>query len=111
MCKPGALIGYRVVGVSFALGVEKGLRRDKCKLVKMSYLSRGKLGKTGKYRRNGKIRKNKKIEERLFLQILKLKKMSGLCQTRERLALYPSEVATIFRPLAASGFFDSTSLR
>ena len=29
VCKPGALIGYRVVGVSFALGVEKGLRRDK----------------------------------------------------------------------------------
>ena len=23
VCKPGALIGYRVVGVSFALGVEK----------------------------------------------------------------------------------------
>ena len=58
--KPGALIGCRIVGVSFALGVEKGLRRDKCRLVKMSYLSRGKIGKTGKYRGNGKARKNKK---------------------------------------------------
>ena len=26
VCKLGALIGYRVVGVSFALGIEKGLR-------------------------------------------------------------------------------------
>ena len=26
VCKAGALIGYRIVGVSFALGVEKGLR-------------------------------------------------------------------------------------
>ena len=52
LCKPGALIGYRVFRVSFALGVEKGLRRDKCRLVKMSYLSRGKIGKTGKYPRN-----------------------------------------------------------
>ena len=47
VCKPGALIGYRVVDVSFALGGEKGLVRDKCRLVKMSYLSRGKIGKTG----------------------------------------------------------------
>ena len=60
VCKPGALIGYRIVGVSFALGVEKGTSRDKCRLVKMSYLSRGKVGKTGKYRGNGKSRKNKK---------------------------------------------------
>ena len=60
VCKSGTLIGYRIVGVSFALGVEKGLRRDKCRLVKMSYLSRGKIGKTGKYRGNGKARKNKK---------------------------------------------------
>ena len=60
VCKPGALTGYRIVGVSFALEVEKGLRRDKCRLVKMSYLSRGKIGKTGKYRGNGKARKNKK---------------------------------------------------
>ena len=59
-CKAGALIGYRIVGVSFALGVEKGLRQDKRRLVKMSYLSRGKIGKTGKYRGNGKARKNKK---------------------------------------------------
>ena len=40
VCKPGALIGYRVFGVSFALGVEKGPRRDKWRLVKMSYLPR-----------------------------------------------------------------------
>ena len=26
VCKPGTLIGYQVVGISFALGVEKGLR-------------------------------------------------------------------------------------
>ena len=50
VCKPGALIGYRVFGVSFALGVKKGLGRDKCRLVKMPYLPRGKIGKTGKYR-------------------------------------------------------------
>ena len=60
VCKPGALTEYRIVRVSFALEVEKGLRRDKCRLVKMSYLSRGKIGKTGKYRGNGKARKNKK---------------------------------------------------
>ena len=40
VCKPGALIGYRVFGVSFALGVEKRPRRDKWRLVKMSYLPR-----------------------------------------------------------------------
>ena len=74
VCKSGALIGYRVFGVSFALGVEKGLRRVKCRLVKMSYLVRGKIGKTGKYWGNGKIRKSKKIEERLFLQISTLSK-------------------------------------
>ena len=50
VCKPSPLIRYRVVGVSFALGVEKGLRGDKCRLVKMSYLSRGKIGNAGKYR-------------------------------------------------------------
>ena len=72
VCKPSALNGYRVVGVSFARGVEKGLRRDKYRLVKMSYLSRSKTGKTGKYRGNCKIRK--KIEERLFLQISTLSK-------------------------------------
>ena len=60
MCKPDALTGYRIVGVSFPLGVEKGLRRDKCRLVKMSNLSRGKIGKTGKYRGNGKTRKSKR---------------------------------------------------
>ena len=61
------MIGYRIVGVSIAFGVEKGLRRDKCRLVKISYLSRGKIGKTGKYQENGKTRKNKKIEKHLFL--------------------------------------------
>ena len=79
----------------------------------MSYLSRGKIGKTGKYRGNGKTKKKQKIEESLFLQISTLskkkKKMSGLYQTRERLALYPSEATTIFRLLAARGFFDTTS--
>ena len=60
VCKPGALIGYRSVGVSFALGVEKGMRRDKYRVVKMFCLSRGKIGKTGKYRGNGKTRKSKK---------------------------------------------------
>ena len=74
MSKPGTLIGYRVVGVSFALGVEKVLRRDKCRLVKVSYLSRCKINKTEKYRGNGKIRENKKIKERLFLQISTLLK-------------------------------------
>ena len=69
VCKPGALTGYQVVDVSFALGVEKGLGRDKCRLAKMSYLPPGIIGKTGKYRGNGKIRISKKIEERLFLQI------------------------------------------
>ena len=60
VCETAALTGYRIAGVSFALGVEKGLRRDKCRLVKMSYLARGKIGKTGKYRGNGKTRTNKK---------------------------------------------------
>ena len=68
MCKSGALIGYQVVGVCFVPEVENEMRRDKYRLVKISYLSRGKIGKTGKYRGNGKIRKNKKMEERLFLQ-------------------------------------------
>ena len=36
------MIGYGIVGVSIAFGVEKGLRRDKCRLLKMYYLSRGK---------------------------------------------------------------------
>ena len=36
VCKACALIGYRIVGVSFALGIEKRLRQDKCRLVKMS---------------------------------------------------------------------------
>ena len=60
VCKPGALTEYRIVRVSFALEVEKGLRRDKCRLVKMSYLSRCKIGKTGKYRGNGKTKTNEK---------------------------------------------------
>ena len=74
VCKLGTLIGYWVVGVFFALGVEKGLRRGKCRLVKMSYLSRDKIGKTGKYLGDGKIRKNKKTEEHLFLKISTLSK-------------------------------------
>ena len=74
VCKPSNLIGYQVVGVSFALGVGKELQRDKCRLAKMSYLSRSKISKTGKYHGNGKIIKNKKIEERLFLQISTLSK-------------------------------------
>ena len=82
VCIPGTLIGYWIVGASFVLGVEKGRRGDKCRLVKMFYLSRGKISKTVKYLGNGKIRKNKKIEERLFL-----KKTSGLYQARKRLAL------------------------
>ena len=36
--------------------------------------------------------------------------MSGLYQTRKELVLYPSEATTIFRLLATSGFFDTTSL-
>ena len=68
------MIVYRIVGVSFAFGVEKELRRDKCRLAKMSYLSRGKIGKTGKYRGNGKTKKKQKIEEYLFLQISTLSK-------------------------------------
>ena len=68
VCIPGTLIGYWIVGASFVLGVEKGRRGDKCRLVKMSYLSRGKISKTEKYLGNGKIRKNKKIEEHLLLK-------------------------------------------
>ena len=67
----------------------------------MSYLSRGKIGKTGKYQGNGKTRKTK---NRVALVPSNLtsskKKMSELYQTRE----------IIFRLLAASGFFDTTSL-
>ena len=74
VCKPGALTGYRIVGVSFALEVEKGLRRDKCRFVKMTYLFCGKIGKTGKYRETVKLEKNKKAEECLFLQISTLSK-------------------------------------
>ena len=91
------------------------MRRDKYRLVKISYLSRGKIGKTGKYRGNGKIRKNKKIEERLFLQNSTLskkkkKKMNELYQIRQRLALYSSMARAIFCPFATSGFFVTTSL-
>ena len=103
VCKPGTLIGYRVVSVSFALGVEKGLRRDKCRLAKMSYLYRGK----------GKIRKKQKNRGALAPSNLNfIKKIRGLYQTRERerLALYLSKATTIFCPLASSGFFDTPSL-
>ena len=82
--KPGALIGYRVIGVSFALAIEKGLCRDKLRLVKMSYLSCRKIGKTGKYRGNGKIRENKNLEERLFDQISTLSKESVGFTKQER---------------------------
>ena len=74
VCKLDALIAYRVVGVSFALEVEKGLRRDKCRFVKMTHLFCGKIGKTGKYRETVKLEKNKKAEECLFLQISTLSK-------------------------------------
>ena len=60
VCKADALIVYRIVSVSFALGIEKWLEQDKRRLVKMSYLSRGKIGKTRKYRGNGKTWQNKK---------------------------------------------------
>ena len=60
VCKPGTLIGYRVVGISFALGVQKGQRQHKYRIVKMSCLSRGKMSKTVKYLGNGEIRKTKK---------------------------------------------------
>ena len=106
------MIGYRIVSVSFAFGVEKGLRRDKWRLLKMPCLSRGKIGKTGKYRGNGKTRKTKNRVALVpsNLTSSKKKKMSGLYQTRERLALYSSLATIIFRLLAASGFFDTASL-
>ena len=109
VCKAGALIGYRIAGVFFTLGVEKGLRWGKCRLVKMFYLSRGKIGRTRKYRGNGKTRK-KKTSGALAPSILNfIKRMSGLYQTREKLALYPSEATTVFRLLTASDFFDTTT--
>ena len=111
MYKPGALIGYQIVGVSFAPGVEKGLKQDKYRLVKISYLSRGKIGKTGKYYGNGKIRKKQKSRGALIPSNINfIKEMGELCQTRERLALYLSEATTIFKLLAGSGFFDTFSL-
>ena len=77
----------------------------------MACLSHGKIGKTGKYRGNGKTRKTK---NRVALVPSNLtsskKKMSGLYQTRERLALYSTLATIIFRLLAASGFFDTASL-
>ena len=39
-----------------------------------------------------------------------IKEMGELYQTRERLALYLSEVTTIFYLLAGSGFFDTFNL-
>ena len=53
VCKPGTLFGYWVVGVSFTLGVGKGLRQDKCRFVRMPYLSRGKISKLRRYQGNG----------------------------------------------------------
>ena len=97
--------------VRFALGVEKGLRQDKCRLVKMSYLSRCKISKTGKYHGHDKIRKKQKNGGALIPSNLNfIKKMSELNQTRERLALCPTESTTIFRLLAARGFFNTFSL-
>ena len=87
--KPRTLIGCLVVSVSFAPGVEKVVRRDKCRLIKMSYLSCGKIGKTGKYRGNGKIRKNKKIEERLFLQTSTLSKNEWTLPNKREISPIP----------------------
>ena len=88
VCKLDTLIGYWVVGVSFTLGVEKWLRRDKFRLVKMSYLSRVKIGKTGKYWGNSKIRKKQKNRGALVPSNLSfIKKMSGLYQKRETSAI------------------------
>ena len=95
VCKPGTLFRYWVVGVSFTLGVGKGLRQDKCRFVKMSYLSRGKISKLRRYQGNGeKSEKNKNKEEHLFLQISTLSKKSVdvTKQERERPAPYPSHV-------------------
>ena len=105
-CIPGTLIGCWVVGVSFVLGVEKRRRRDKCRLVKISYLSRGKISKTVKYLGNGKIRKKTKKER----SACSFKKMGGLYQARKRLGLYPSEPTTILLPLPASRFLDTSCL-
>ena len=89
VCKFGTLLGYLVAGVSFALVVEKGLTQDKSRPVKISYLSRDKIGKTGKYRETVKSEKQKKNRGtlvpsnfNLFLQI-SIKNMSGLYQTSE----------------------------
>ena len=89
VCKPGALICYRIFGVSFSLEVEKGLRRDKCRLVKTSYLPYGKISKTWKYRENGKIRKSKKIEECLFLQISTLSKNEWTLPNKREISPIP----------------------
>ena len=109
VCKAGALIGYRIVGVSFALGVEKGLRWGKCRLVKMFYLSRV---RSVEQENIGGTVKPEKTRTRGALAPSNLnfiKRMSGLYQTREKLALYPSEATTIFRLLTASDFFDTTT--
>ena len=72
-------------------------------------MSHGKISKTGKYWGNGKPRKNKKQRSTCSFKS-QLYQKSGLYQTRERLALYPSEATTIFHLLAASGFFNTTIL-
>ena len=80
----------------------------------MSYLSLGKIDRTGKYWGNRKIKtKQNKTKNRGALvpsNLSFIKKMSGLYQITDTLALYPSEATTIFHPLAASGFYDNTSL-
>ena len=111
VCKFGTLIGYLVAGVFFGLVVGKGLKQDKCRPVKMSYLSRDKIGKTGKYWETVKSEKQKKknIEGHLFLQIptcfFKSQSKKWVDFNKQmRLALYPSNGTTIF-----CGFFDTTS--
>ena len=113
VCKPGALIVYRVLSVFFASGIKKGLRWNKRRHIKISYLSRGKIGRTGKYWSNSKIKTKQKnppkIEKCLFLQISSLSK-KWVDFTKDRLALYPSEATNIFHLLAASGFSNTISL-
>ena len=91
----------------FALGVERRLRRDKCGLVRCLAVKSVKHGNIGE---RVKPEKTKNSGALVPSNLNFIKKMSGLYQTRERLALYPSEATTIFHLFAASGFFDTTSL-
>ena len=56
---PSHSLDISFFGVSFPLGVKKGLRRDKCSLEKISNLSCGEIGKAGKYWGNIKPEKTK----------------------------------------------------